>query len=42
MVGGDPERRALFPPTDESMVDIVRGRLEGLGPVTAAAIAQSD
>ena len=35
------ERRALFPPTDESMIDIVRGRLEGLGPVTAAVIAQS-
>ena len=35
------ERRALFPPTDESMVEIVRGRLEGLGPVTAARIADS-
>jgi ATP-dependent helicase Lhr and Lhr-like helicase len=38
------ERRALFDPlpvTDESLVDIVRGRLEGLGPVTAAVIAGS-
>jgi ATP-dependent Lhr-like helicase len=35
------ERRALFEPApaDESLVDIVRGRLEGLGPVTASAIA---
>jgi ATP-dependent Lhr-like helicase len=37
------ERRALF--TDEladaSLVAIVRGRLEGLGPVTAAGIAES-
>jgi hypothetical protein len=32
------ERRALFVP-DFSLVDIVRGRLEGLGPVTASAIA---
>jgi ATP-dependent Lhr-like helicase len=35
------ERRSLFPPSDASMVDIVRGRLEGLGPVTAASIADS-
>jgi ATP-dependent helicase Lhr and Lhr-like helicase len=38
------ERRALFepwPPSDESLVEIVRGRLEGLGPVTASAIADS-
>ncbi len=38
------ERRALFEPgpvSDESMVEIVRGRLEGLGPVTASAIADS-
>ena len=35
------ERRSLFPPSDASMVDIVRGRLEGLGPVTAASIANS-
>jgi ATP-dependent Lhr-like helicase len=35
------ERRALFPPCDASLVDIVRGRLEGLGPVTAASIADS-
>ena len=38
------ERRALFessPPADESLVEIVRGRLEGLGPVTATAVAGS-
>jgi ATP-dependent Lhr-like helicase len=40
------ERRALFEPgsaaaSDESLVEIVRGRLEGLGPVTATAIAES-
>jgi ATP-dependent Lhr-like helicase len=45
------ERRALFPagsgreglltPDDESLIEIVRGRLEGLGPVTAASIAAS-
>ena len=38
------ERRALFeplPPSDESLVEIVRGRLEGLGPVTASALAGS-
>jgi ATP-dependent helicase Lhr and Lhr-like helicase len=35
------ERRALFESPDESLVDIVRGRLEGLGPVTAAQIAAS-
>ncbi|HEY0746969.1 MAG TPA: DEAD/DEAH box helicase [Steroidobacteraceae bacterium] len=35
------ERRALFDSLDDSLVDIVRGRLEGLGPVTAAQIADS-
>jgi ATP-dependent Lhr-like helicase len=35
------ERRALFDRLDESVVDIVRGRLEGLGPTTAAHLAQS-
>jgi ATP-dependent helicase Lhr and Lhr-like helicase len=38
------ERRGLFeppPPRDEALVEIVRGRLEGLGPVTASAIADS-
>ncbi|MGC2030667.1 MAG: DEAD/DEAH box helicase [Steroidobacteraceae bacterium] len=36
------ERRALFEPmSDESLVEIVRGRLEGLGPVTASAVAAS-
>ena len=38
------ERRVLFEPlpvSDESLVEIVRGRLEGLGPVTASAIADS-
>ena len=39
------ERRALFEPrvpaSDEALVDIVRGRLEGLGPVTAETIASS-
>jgi ATP-dependent Lhr-like helicase len=38
------ERRALFEPApvqDESLIEIVRGRLEGLGPVTASAIADS-
>jgi ATP-dependent Lhr-like helicase len=35
------ERREFFPPSDEAMVSIVRGRLEGLGPVTAAEIADS-
>ncbi|HEY2678348.1 MAG TPA: DEAD/DEAH box helicase [Steroidobacteraceae bacterium] len=36
------ERRTLFdPPAEESMVDIVRGRLEGLGVVTVAQIADS-
>jgi len=40
------ERQALFPvgrsqPADEAMVEIVRGRLEGLGPVSAASIASS-
>jgi ATP-dependent helicase Lhr and Lhr-like helicase len=38
------ERRGLFeplPPADESLVEVVRGRLEGLGPVTASAIADS-
>jgi ATP-dependent Lhr-like helicase len=38
------ERRALFEPapvSDASLVEIVRGRLEGLGPVAASAIADS-
>jgi ATP-dependent Lhr-like helicase len=39
------ERRALFEPevpaSDGALVEIVRGRLEGLGPVTAPAIADS-
>ena len=35
------ERRALFPPDEAALVEIVRGRLEGLGPVTAASIANS-
>jgi len=38
------ERQALFdpwPPSDESLVAIVRGRLEGLGPVGAAPLAAS-
>jgi len=37
------ERAALFDleSADESLVEIVRGRLEGLGPVAAAAIAES-
>src|SRR6201996_3710647 len=35
------ERRALFESLDDSLVDIVRGRLEGLGPVTAAQIAKT-
>jgi ATP-dependent helicase Lhr and Lhr-like helicase len=41
------ERRALFPvderssPSEESLIQIVRGRLEGLGPVTAGSIAAS-
>jgi ATP-dependent Lhr-like helicase len=39
------ERRALFEPqlpsSDESLVEIVRGRLEGLGPVTVSSMAQS-
>ncbi|HUE10795.1 MAG TPA: DEAD/DEAH box helicase, partial [Steroidobacteraceae bacterium] len=39
------ERRALFEPTlpssDLSLTEIVRGRLEGLGPVTARAVADS-
>jgi ATP-dependent helicase Lhr and Lhr-like helicase len=38
------ERRSLFehsPPADEALVEIVRGRLEGLGPVTASAIGES-
>src|SRR5882757_8685848 len=35
------ERRALFEPiTDESRVAIVRGRLEGLGPVTVPQLAE--
>ncbi len=35
------ERRTLFPATDESLIDIVRGRLEGLGPVDAQSLSQS-
>ncbi len=38
------ERRALFEPlpvSDESLTEIVRGRLEGLGPVTSSSIAGS-
>jgi ATP-dependent helicase Lhr and Lhr-like helicase len=38
------ERRALFEPapaSDESLIEIVRGRLEGLGPVAASAVADS-
>jgi ATP-dependent helicase Lhr and Lhr-like helicase len=38
------ERRALFEPapvSDESLIEIVRGRLEGLGPVAVPAIAGS-
>jgi ATP-dependent helicase Lhr and Lhr-like helicase len=35
------ERRGLFESLDESLIEIVRGRLEGLGPVTAAQIADS-
>jgi ATP-dependent helicase Lhr and Lhr-like helicase len=35
------ERRALFESLDDSLVEIVRGRLEGLGPVTAFEIAGS-
>jgi ATP-dependent Lhr-like helicase len=35
------ERQSLFPPSDATMVDIVRGRLEGLGPISAASIADS-
>jgi ATP-dependent Lhr-like helicase len=35
------ERRALFEPLDDSLTDIVRGRLEGSGPITALQIADS-
>ena len=39
------ERRTLFEPTlpssEESLTEIVRGRLEGLGPVAASALADS-
>jgi ATP-dependent Lhr-like helicase len=39
------ERRTLFEPTlpssEEALTEIVRGRLEGLGPVTARAVADS-
>ncbi|MEA3135393.1 MAG: ATP-dependent helicase Lhr and Lhr-like helicase, partial [Gammaproteobacteria bacterium] len=39
------ERRGLFEPqlpsSDESLVEIVRGRLEGLGPVTVSSVAHS-
>jgi len=44
MVWVATERRALFEPlpvSDDSLVEIVRGRLEGLGPVTASVIADS-
>jgi ATP-dependent Lhr-like helicase len=30
-----------LPPSDEALVEIVRGRLEGLGPVPASGIAES-
>ena len=34
------ERRALFEPvTDESRIDVIRGRLEGLGPVTETRLS---
>jgi ATP-dependent helicase Lhr and Lhr-like helicase len=33
------ERRALFESPEDSLVEIVRGRLEGLGPVTAQQLA---
>ena len=33
--------RAARPASDESLIEIVRGRLEGLGPVTARRIAES-
>ncbi len=39
------ERRGLFEPrvpsSDEALVEIVRGRLEALGPVTVSSVAQS-
>jgi ATP-dependent Lhr-like helicase len=39
------ERRSLFEPqipsTDEAMTEIVRGRLEGSGPITPRALAES-
>jgi ATP-dependent Lhr-like helicase len=39
------ERRDLFEPrlpsSDESLVEIVRGRLEGVGPVTVSSVARS-
>ncbi len=39
------ERRGWFEPrvpsSDEALVEIVRGRLEGLGPVTVSSVAQS-
>ena len=39
------ERRALFEPqipsTDEAMIEIVRGRLEGSGPIEPCALAES-
>jgi ATP-dependent helicase Lhr and Lhr-like helicase len=39
------ERRSLFEPTlpssDDALTEIVRGRLEGLGPVTARSVAES-
>ncbi|HEY1300254.1 MAG TPA: DEAD/DEAH box helicase, partial [Stellaceae bacterium] len=33
------ENRASWPPDDAALTEIVRGRLEGLGPVTPAALA---
>ena len=37
------ERRSLFEPEvgEEALIEIVRGRLEGLGPVTAGQVAKS-
>ncbi len=33
------ENQALWPPDGEALIEIVRGRLEGLGPVTQQALA---
>src|SRR5258708_18301881 len=44
IVWGATERRGLFEPlpiSDGSFVEIVRGRLEGLGALTASAISDS-